>query len=250
MSLTCCKKSHHTLAPAHAPCLFSIDLHTVWQHLVIVHFLLLLLLSGTLFQMVSGVPHHCHHISLVWRHTCFVHFTKTELFLWLLYICAWLGLVIALLIAFLKKALMCIYKKVVKFINHDCLLILILLYIMLYIVLAYLMLFSALSNAICCIMLLFVLFSSAIDFYKCFLFSCFVLVYWHIVCLFHVLFSIMRSAFNLFVFPNSTFTPFFIWKGYVLSGEIALKNNHCYYIINTVNSSAFSNAVNSIDNNK
>ena len=68
MSLTCCIKSHctpATLAPAHAPCLFSIDLHTVRQHLVIVHFLLLLLLSGTLFQMMSGVPHHCHHLSLV-----------------------------------------------------------------------------------------------------------------------------------------------------------------------------------------
>ena len=26
---------------------------------------LLLLLSGTLFQMMSGVPHHCHHLSLV-----------------------------------------------------------------------------------------------------------------------------------------------------------------------------------------
>ena len=54
-----------TLAPAHTPCLFSIDLHTVRQHLVIVHFLFLLLLSGTLFQMISGVPHHCHHLSLV-----------------------------------------------------------------------------------------------------------------------------------------------------------------------------------------
>ena len=52
-------------APAHAPCFFSIDLHTVRQHLVIVHFLLLLLLSETLFQMMSGVPHHCHQISLV-----------------------------------------------------------------------------------------------------------------------------------------------------------------------------------------
>ena len=63
-----CIKSHctpATLAPAHTPCLFSIDLHTVRQHLVIVHFLLLLLLSGTLFQMMSGVPHHCHHLSLV-----------------------------------------------------------------------------------------------------------------------------------------------------------------------------------------
>ena len=58
------KKPLHTptLAPAHTPCLFSIDLHTVRQHLVIVHFLLLLLLSGTLFQMMSGVP---HHLSLV-----------------------------------------------------------------------------------------------------------------------------------------------------------------------------------------
>ena len=68
MSLTCCIKSHctpATLAPAHTPCLFSIDLHTVKQHLVIVHFLLLLLLSGTLFQMMSGVPHHFHHLSLV-----------------------------------------------------------------------------------------------------------------------------------------------------------------------------------------
>ena len=65
---SCCIKSHctpATLAPAHTPCLFSIDLHTVGQHLVIVHFLLLLLLSGTLFQMMSGVPHHSHHLSLV-----------------------------------------------------------------------------------------------------------------------------------------------------------------------------------------
>ena len=62
MSLTCCIKSHCTLAPAHTPCLFSIDLHTARQHLVIVHFLLLLLLSGTLFQMMSGVPHHCHYL--------------------------------------------------------------------------------------------------------------------------------------------------------------------------------------------
>ena len=57
-------KSHRTpatLAPAHTPCLFSIDLHTVRQHLVIVHFCLLLLLSETLFQLMSGVPHHCHH---------------------------------------------------------------------------------------------------------------------------------------------------------------------------------------------
>ena len=49
---------------------------------------------------------------------------------------------------FLKNALMCINKKV-QLINHDCLPILMLLYIMLYIVLAYLMLFAALTNAVC-----------------------------------------------------------------------------------------------------
>ena len=42
---------------------------------------------------------------------------------------------------------MCIKK--VKLINHDCLPILVLLYIMLSIVLAYLLLFAALFNAVC-----------------------------------------------------------------------------------------------------
>ena len=68
MSLTCCMKSHRipaSLDPAHIPCLLSIDQHTVKQHFVIARFLLLLLLSGTLFQMTSGLPHHCHHIGLV-----------------------------------------------------------------------------------------------------------------------------------------------------------------------------------------
>ena len=59
------QKTHQTLAPAHTPCVFSIDLHTVGQHLVIGRFLLFLLLSGTLFQMMSDVPHDCHHLSLV-----------------------------------------------------------------------------------------------------------------------------------------------------------------------------------------
>ena len=155
MSLTCCIEGHctpATLAPVHSPCLFSIDLHTVRQHLVIVHFLLLLLLSGTLFQMMSGVLHCCHHLSLVWRHTCFIQFTKTELYPWSLYICAWFGHVMALLMVFLKNALMCTNK--VKLINHDCppilmLLYIVLAYLMLHIVLAYLMLFAALSNAAC-----------------------------------------------------------------------------------------------------
>ena len=81
MSLACCRKSYHTpatLAQARIPYPHSIDLHTVRQHLVIAYILLLLLLSGTLFQMMPRVPHHCHHLCLVRRHTCFAQFTKTE----------------------------------------------------------------------------------------------------------------------------------------------------------------------------
>ena len=57
--------THATLAPAHTPCLFSIDLHTVRQHWVVARFLLLLLLSGTQLQITPCVPHHCYHLSLV-----------------------------------------------------------------------------------------------------------------------------------------------------------------------------------------
>ena len=64
-------------------------------------------------------------------------------------------------------------KKKIKLINHDCLPILMLFCIMLYIMLAYLILFAALSNAVC----LYNAFFFYIDFCKCFLFSCFVLVY-------------------------------------------------------------------------
>ena len=83
---------------------------------------------------------------------------------------------------------------------------------MLYIVLAYLMLFAALTNAVCLYNASFF----AIDFCKCFLFSCFVFVYWHIDCLFHF-FSIMHSAFNLFVFPNSMFTPLLFFLFFFLN---------------------------------
>ena len=79
ISVICCQKRHHTpttLAPAHTPCLFSVDLLTVRQHLVIAHFLLLLLLSGTLFQMMSGVPHHCY-FNVLFENMYFVQFTKT-----------------------------------------------------------------------------------------------------------------------------------------------------------------------------
>ena len=70
--------------------------------------------------------------------------------------------------AFLENALMCkLHICKVKLINHDCLPILMLLYKLLYIILAYLMLFAALSNAVCLCNAFF-----AIDFCKCFLFSC------------------------------------------------------------------------------
>ena len=48
----------------------------------------------------------------------------------------------------LSKKCINVYIKV-KLINHDCLPILMLLYIILYITLAYLMLFAALTNAVC-----------------------------------------------------------------------------------------------------
>ena len=72
---------------------------------------------------------------------------------------------------FHKNALMC--TKKVKLINHDCLPILMLLYVMLCIVLACLMLLAALSNAVC----LHNAYFFAINFSKCFLFSYSVLVY-------------------------------------------------------------------------
>ena len=50
-----------------------------------------------------------------------------------------------------------------------------LLYIMLYVVLAYLMLFAALTNAVCLNNASFLFFFN--DLCKCFLFSCFVFVY-------------------------------------------------------------------------
>ena len=58
---------------------------------------------------------------------------------------------------------MCIKKG--KLITHDCLPILMLLYIMLYIVLVYLMLFAALSNAVCLYNYSFLPMISAIAFY-------------------------------------------------------------------------------------
>ena len=72
-----------------------------------------------------------------------------------------------------------------------------LLYIMLYIVLAYLMLFAALTNAVC---LNNASFSLSL--------ICANAFYFHALSLFISFFfiCIMHSAFNLFVFPNYTFT--------------------------------------------
>ena len=76
-----------------------------------------------------------------------------------------------------------------------------LLYIMLYIVLAYLMQFAALTNAVCLNNASFFV----IDLCKCFLFSCFVIVY------FIFLICIMHSAFNLFVFRGYMFTSLLLF---------------------------------------
>ena len=67
---------------------------------------------------------------------------------------------------FLKNALMCMNK--VNLINHDCLPILMLVYIMLHIILAYLMLLAALSNAVCLHNAFFILiFANAFCFMLC-----------------------------------------------------------------------------------
>ena len=76
---------------------------------------------------------------------------------------------------------------------HDCLTIVMLLYVMLFIVLAYLMLFAAITNAVC-LNNAFFSFFFFIDLCKCF-FSCFVFVYF-----IFFLICIMHSAFNLFFF--------------------------------------------------
>ena len=91
----------------------------------------------------------------------------------------------------------------------------IMLYIMLYIVLAYLMLFAALTSTVCLYNASFF----AIVFCKCFLFSCFVFVY------FIFLICIMHSAFNLFVFPNSIFTPLLLCFYIYIFNERAMSSS-------------------------
>ena len=57
----------HQKKPSHTryTCSSSCTMTLLNRHLVTARFLFLLLLSGTLFQMMSSVPRHCHHLSLV-----------------------------------------------------------------------------------------------------------------------------------------------------------------------------------------
>ena len=91
-----------------------------------------------------------------------------------------------------------------------------LLYKMLYIVLAYLMLFAALTNAVCLYNASFF----AIDFCKCFLFSCFVFVYLFflfalctvlLICFFFLILCSHRCSFLFVVFLF--FKEIFLMKG-------------------------------------
>ena len=75
--------------------------------------------------------------------------------------------------------------------------------------LAYLMLFAALTNAVCLNNAS--LFFFFIDLCKCFLFSCFVFVYFHMNGCSFFFFCIMHSAFNLFAFPNYMLTSLFFF---------------------------------------
>ena len=125
--------------------------------------------------------------------------------------------------AFLKNALMCILKKV-KLINHDCLPILMPLYIML----AYLMLLAALSNAVClhnAFFLFPLIFANAF---------CFHALSWFIdtVYLFQAYFAsctLHLICWFFLILCSHRFQDLKKIKVYVLSGEIAHKNNHYYY---------------------
>ena len=63
------------------------------------------------------------------------------------------------------------------------------------------MLFAALTNAVCLCNASFF----AIDFLKM------LFIFMLCLCLFHFFICVMHSAFNLFVFPNSMFTPLLLF---------------------------------------
>ena len=100
-----------------------------------------------------------------------------------------------------------------------------LLYVMLNIMLAYLMLFAALINAVS-------LYNAylLLTFSNIFLFSCFVMGYRHIVCLYQILLCIMRCAFNLLVFLIlCSHRCCFLMKGLCALQRNSTKNNNYYY---------------------
>ena len=109
-----------------------------------------------------------------------------------------------------------------------------LLYIMLYIVLAYLMLLAALTNAVCLnnasssffchwfvqMLFIFMLCLCLLTYSLFISFSLFASCTVLLICLFFLIICSHRCWF---------FLNYFLWKGYELSGDIALKNNHYYY---------------------
>ena len=138
-----------------------------------------------------------------------------------MYICAWLDLVIALLMVFLSNALMSMKK--VKLINHDCLPILVLLHILF----AYIMLFAALSNAACL--------------HNAFLNLFLPLIFANAFCFMPCLSLLTQFVYFKYDFPSCAVLlicwffiilcshHFFMGKGYVLSEEISPNNNNYYY---------------------
>ena len=117
MSLTCFRKSNLTAAthaPAHPPCLLSIDLHNVVKHSVVARYSAF----SPVWNYITNYDrcvHSCHHLCVALIHTCFVQFALTELSLWSLYICTWLGIVIDLYTSFHRYVLR--YSKKVKLIT-------------------------------------------------------------------------------------------------------------------------------------
>ena len=130
----------------------------------------------------------------------------------------------ALLMAFLKNAFMCMKK--VKLINHDCLPILMLLYIILNIMLVYLMLLAALSNAVClhnASFLLPLIFSNAFCFHALSWFTDTWLVY------FKYYFASYTMLLACWIFRILCSHRFFSMKGLCALLRNSTENKHYYY---------------------
>ena len=100
-----------TFAPAHTPCLFSTDLHTVRQHFVIACFFLLLLLLDLYPKRCQVCP--ITVIIYVSLEDVLVSFGLQRLncLFQLLYTCVWFGKVIDLCDIFLLKEYIIYVKK-------------------------------------------------------------------------------------------------------------------------------------------